>query len=83
MQSIAKQILEEAHALPEGALINAKAFLRLGSRAAVGRALRRLEGRMVLMRVGRGLYVRPGDSSTSACQPVLYAQTPRKKSRMI
>jgi hypothetical protein len=39
MQSIAKQILEEAHALPEGALINAKAFLRLGSRAAVGQAL--------------------------------------------
>ena len=60
MQSIAKQILEEAHALPEGALINAKAFLRLGSRAAVGQALRRLKGRKVLTRVGRGLYVRPG-----------------------
>ena len=36
MQSIAKQILEE------GALINAKAFLRPGSRAAVGQALTRL-----------------------------------------
>jgi len=55
MQSIAKQILEEAHALPEVALINAKAFLRLGGRAAVGQALRRLEGRKVLMWVGRGL----------------------------
>jgi hypothetical protein len=60
MQSIARQILEEAQALAEGALINAKAFLRLGSRAAVGQALTRLEGPKVLMRVGRGLYVRPG-----------------------
>jgi hypothetical protein len=81
MQSIAKQILEEAHALPEGALINAKAFLRLGSRAAVGQALRRLtEG----TDAGRSWPLRPpGSSSTSACQPVLYAQTPRKNSRMI
>jgi hypothetical protein len=59
MQSIAEQILEEANAFPEGALISARLWLHLGSRAAVGQALRRLEKREELMRAARGLYVRP------------------------
>ncbi|MBV9568520.1 MAG: type IV toxin-antitoxin system AbiEi family antitoxin domain-containing protein, partial [Hyphomicrobiales bacterium] len=44
---------------PEGALISAKEFLHLGSRAAVDQALKRLRERKELMRLGRGVYVRP------------------------
>ena len=50
---------EQAEALPEGALISAKEFLHLGSRAAVDQALKRLEERKELMRLYRGVYVRP------------------------
>jgi Family of unknown function (DUF6088) len=59
MQTIAEKILGQAKTLPEGALIGAKEFLHLGSRAAVDQALTRLEARNELMRLVRGLYVRP------------------------
>ena len=59
MKTIAEKILYQAEMLPEGALIGAKEFLHLGSRAAVDQALKRLEGREELMRLFRGLYVRP------------------------
>jgi Family of unknown function (DUF6088) len=51
--------LNHAKTLPEGALISAKEFLHLGSRAAVDQALKRLQERKELMRLGRGVYVRP------------------------
>lgn len=59
MQPIAERILNHAGTLPEGALITAKEFLHLGSRAAVDQALKRLESRNELMRLIRGIYVRP------------------------
>jgi hypothetical protein len=59
MQPVAERILSHASALPEGALITAKEFLHFGSRAAVDQALKRLEERKELMRLSRGIYVRP------------------------
>jgi hypothetical protein len=59
MQTVAENILAQAKTLPEGALISAKEYLHLGSRAAVDQALNRLEQRHELMRLVRGLYVRP------------------------
>jgi hypothetical protein len=59
MQPVAERILNQARRLPEGALISAKEFLHLGSRAAVDQALKRLEQRKELMRLSRGVYVRP------------------------
>jgi hypothetical protein len=55
MQTVAENILSQAKTLPEGALISAKEFLHLGSRAAVDQALKRLEGRNELMRLVRGV----------------------------
>jgi Family of unknown function (DUF6088) len=59
MQPIAERILTQAKTLPEGALISAKEFLHLGTRAAVDQALKRLEAKKELMRIARGVYVRP------------------------
>jgi len=59
MSSLAEQILEYASREAEGLPLTAKAFLHLGSRAAVDQALSRLAASNRLLRVGRGLYVRP------------------------
>jgi len=59
MQTVAENILSEAKTLPEGALISAKEFLHLGSRAAVDQALKRLKERKELLPLYRGVYVRP------------------------
>ena len=59
MQTVAEKILSEAKTLQEGALISAKEFLHLGSRAAVDQALKRLKERKELMPLYRGVYVRP------------------------
>jgi len=59
MQTVAEKILSEAKTLPEGALISAKEFLHLGTRAAVDQALKRLKERKELMPLYRGVYVRP------------------------
>jgi hypothetical protein len=59
MQTVAENILSQAKSLPEGALISAKEFLHLGSRAAVDQALKRLKQRKELMPLYRGVYVRP------------------------
>jgi len=59
MQTVAEKILSEAKTLPEGALISAKEFFHLGSRAAVDQALKRLKERKELMPLYRGVYVRP------------------------
>jgi uncharacterized protein DUF6088 len=59
VQTVAENILNQAKTLPEGALISAKEFLHLGSRAAVDQALKRLKERNELMPLYRGAYVRP------------------------
>ena len=59
MTTLAENILHEAETLPEGRPISAREQLHLGTRAAVDQALSRLAKRGQLMRIGRGLYVRP------------------------
>jgi hypothetical protein len=59
VQTVAENILNQAKTLPEGALISAKEFLHLGTRAAVDQALKRLKERNELMPLYRGAYVRP------------------------
>jgi hypothetical protein len=59
MQPIAEKIMSQVSTLPEGALLTAKEFLHLGSRAAIDQAFKRLEERKELMRLNRGVYVRP------------------------
>lgn len=62
MQTIAKQVLEYAAALPEGIPLVAKELLHLGGRAAVDQVLSRLAKRGALLRAGRGIYVVPVES---------------------
>lgn len=57
--TVAENILSEVKTLPEGALISAKEYLHLGTRAAVDQALTRLKQRKELMPLYRGVYVRP------------------------
>ena len=59
MPSITENILTKAKMLPEGALISAKGFSHLGTRAAVDQALKRLKERKELIPLYRGVYVRP------------------------
>lgn len=59
MQSLREAVIEYAGRRLEGVPLVAKEFLHLGSRAAVDQTLSRLARRGVLMRLGRGLYVRP------------------------
>jgi hypothetical protein len=59
MSSLPENISLAAHALPEGGLVAAKEFLRLGSRAAVDQALGRLARQGLLLRVARGQYTAP------------------------
>lgn len=59
MPSLPRQIAEYAATLPEGALICPGSLLHLGNRAAIDQALSRLARRGQLMRVCRGVYVRP------------------------
>lgn len=59
MKTLAKQVLNHAAGLPEGAPLVAKELLHLGSRAAVDQALSRLVRRGTLLRAGRGIYVLP------------------------
>ena len=55
-------ILELAAAAPEGTVFTPKGLLHLGSRASIDQALSRLVRAGALLRVGRGVYVRPVES---------------------
>lgn len=59
MRSLPQKILEYARQEAEGVPLTSKALLHLGSRAAVDQALSRLTASKHLLRVGRGLYVKP------------------------
>jgi len=59
MEFLASRIMEHASKQPEGTLLCAKALLHFGSRAGLDQALSRLTRKGKLMRVSRGLYVRP------------------------
>lgn len=60
--ALPEQILAYAAGLEEGAPLTAKALLHLGNRAAVDQALARLTRQGLLMRISRGVYVRPTES---------------------
>ncbi len=59
MASLPKRIMEHAEALPEAAPICPGTLLHLSNRAAVDQALSRLARRGQLLRVCRGVYMRP------------------------
>ncbi len=59
MLSTSERIVKFTEYLPEGTAISAKTMLHLGSRAAVDQALSRLTREGRLIRVSRGIYVRP------------------------
>jgi hypothetical protein len=59
MQRLTERILAYTERLPEGAPVAAKSLLHLGNRAAVDQALSRLAERGQLIRVCRGVYIRP------------------------
>jgi hypothetical protein len=59
VRRLADQILEHSQRLPEGALLIAVKFLHFGERRAVNKALAHLSRRGDLLRIWRGLYVRP------------------------
>ena len=59
MKSLPERIMGYAEAKPEATPIQAKDLLHLGDRAAVSRTLSRLAGSERLMRIYRGIYMRP------------------------
>ena len=61
-ETLAELIMTHARALPEGEPLFAKQLLGLGTRAAIDQALSRLARSGALLRVGRGIYVRPVES---------------------
>lgn len=61
-EPLAELIMAHARALPEGEPLYAKQLLGIGTRAAVDQALSRLAKVGKLLRIGRGLYVRPIES---------------------
>lgn len=69
MTPLATAVTEYASKMPEGVPLTAKDLLHLGSRAAVDQALSRLARRGSLLRVGRGLYVRPVEGRFGARPP--------------
>lgn len=69
MNTLAKAILAHTEALPEGTPVCAKELLHLGSRAALDQALSRLVKRGHLLRLSRGVYVRPVESRFGARPP--------------
>jgi hypothetical protein len=59
METLASAVIHHVGRTPEGVPVAAKELLHLASRAAVDQTLSRLVRRGSLIRVGRGLYVRP------------------------
>lgn len=59
VEALAAAVMKQVGKAPEGVPLAAKELLHIGSRAAVDQTLSRLVRRGSLIRVGRGLYVRP------------------------
>lgn len=71
MERLKERILTHAQRCPEGVPIAAKGLLHLGSRAAVDQALSRLAREGRLLRIGRGLYVRPIETKFGTRAPAV------------
>ncbi len=59
MNTLPETILQQAQSLSEGGVLSPKAFLHMGSRAAVDQAFSRLAKAGKLLRVSRGVYAAP------------------------
>jgi len=59
MEPLTTAVINHVGKAPEGVPVSAKELLHLGTRTAVDQTLSRLARRGGLMRIGRGLYVRP------------------------
>ena len=71
MRSLPERIMRYAEAKPEATPIQAGDLLHLGNRAAVSRALSRLASSERLMRIYRGLYMRPIETRFGRRAPIL------------
>ena len=71
MPSLSKSILEHAAVLPEATPLCPGALLHLGSRAAVDQALSRLAHAGRLLRVCRGVYMRPVETRFGTRPPII------------
>jgi len=71
MPSLSKRIMEHAAALPEAAPLCPGALLHLGSRTAVDQALSRLARAGRLLRVCRGVYMRPIETRFGPRPPIV------------
>ena len=71
MPGLPALIMEYASELPEGALLCPNALVHLGTRTAVGKALSRLAQSGRLLRICRGMYVRPVDTRFGSCPPLI------------
>jgi hypothetical protein len=69
MEALATAVINQIRNAPEGVPVTAKELLHLGTRAAVDQTLSRLARRGSLIRVGRGLYVRPVEGRFGARPP--------------
>ena len=69
MSGLSRRIMEYAEALPEATPLCPSALLHLGNRAAVDQALSRLARSGSLMRIYRGIYMRPVKTRFGQCAP--------------
>ncbi len=69
MRGLPRHIMEHAEAQPEATPLCAGALLHLGNRAAVDQALWRLARSGRLMRICRGVYMRPVQTKFGPCGP--------------
>src|SRR5436305_550386 len=78
--TVAERIVEHAQKLPEGTLLGAREFLHLGSRAAVDQSLKRLAEKKQLLKLYRGVYVRPVETKfgTRAPEPAKVMESIRR-----
>lgn len=68
-KQLPERIASELETWPETVPVSAKGLLHLGSRAAVDQALSRMTRGGQLLRIGRGLYVRPVQTRFGARSP--------------
>ncbi len=68
-----ERINAELENWPEAVPVSAKGLLHLGSRAAIDQALSRMVRRGQLLRIGRGLYLRPVQTRFGARSPEVSA----------
>ena len=71
MRGISERIMEHAMALPEATPLRAGEMLHLGNRMAINQALSRLARSGRLMRICRGIYMRPIETRFGLCAPSL------------